>query len=258
MDLDFTPQEQAFRDEVRAFLADKLTPRLRDGAAMSPGVFVEPDIGQDWNAALHAKGWLTYQWPEASGGPGWSAVQRYIFEKECALAGAPTLTVLGLKLVGPVIYTFGTDDQKAHYLPRILSGEDYWCQGFSEPGSGSDLASLQCRAERRGDKYIINGSKIWTTHAHHANRIFCLVRTDPDAKRQAGISFLLINMRQPGVTIRWRGIMKSTRCFSTMPKPPSLILSVPRAKAGPSQNSCWKMNGAVLASRRACLPRSTV
>jgi alkylation response protein AidB-like acyl-CoA dehydrogenase len=202
MDLDFTPQEQAFRDEVRAFLADKLTPRVRDGAAMSPGVFVEPDIGQDWNAALHAKGWLTYQWPETAGGPGWSAVQRYIFEKECALAGAPTLTVLGLKLVGPVVYTFGTDAQKAFYLPRILSGEDYWCQGFSEPGSGSDLASLQCRAERRGDKYIINGSKIWTTHAHHANRIFCLVRTDPDAKRQAGISFLLIDMRQPGVSVR--------------------------------------------------------
>lgn len=202
MDLDFSPQELAFRDEVRAFLNDNLTPRLRDGAAMSPGVFVEPDIGQDWNAVLHAKGWLTYQWPEHAGGPGWSPVQRYIFEKECALAGAPGLTVLGLKLVGPVIYSFGTEAQKALYLPRILSGEDYWCQGFSEPGSGSDLASLQCRAERRGDKYIINGSKIWTTHAHHANRIFCLVRTDQKTKRQAGISFLLIDMRQPGVSVR--------------------------------------------------------
>jgi alkylation response protein AidB-like acyl-CoA dehydrogenase len=202
MDLDFTPQEMAFRDEVRAFLATSLTPFLRDGAAMSPGVFVEPDIGQAWNAALQAKGWLAYQWPEKAGGPGWSPVQRYIFEKECAVAGAPNLTVLGLKLVGPVIYTYGTQAQKEFYLPRILSGEDYWCQGFSEPESGSDLASLQCRAERQGDTYIINGSKIWTTHAHHANRIFCLVRTDPTARRQAGISFLLIDMHQPGVRIR--------------------------------------------------------
>ncbi len=202
MDLDFSPEELAFRDEVRVFLAESLTPRLRDGAAMSPGVFVEPEIGQDWNAALHSKGWLAYQWPTDVGGPGWSPAQRYIFEKECALAGAPPLTVLGLKLVAPVIYTFGSAAQKAFYLPRILTGEDYWCQGFSEPGSGSDLASLQCRAVLQGDKYIINGTKIWTTHAHHANRIFCLVRTDPDAKRQAGISFLLINMRQPGISVR--------------------------------------------------------
>ncbi len=202
MDLDFSPEEMAFRDEVRSFLAEKLTQRLRDGAAMSPGVFVEPEIGQAWNAALHARGWLAYQWPEEAGGPGWSPTQRYIFEKECALAGAPNLTVLGLKLVGPVISAFGTEAQKSYYLPRILSGEDYWCQGFSEPGSGSDLASLQCRATRQGDKYIINGSKMWTTHAHHANRIFCLVRTDPDAKRQAGISFLLIDMHQPGISAR--------------------------------------------------------
>jgi alkylation response protein AidB-like acyl-CoA dehydrogenase len=202
MDLEFTPHEISFRDEVRQFLVDHLTPRLRDGAAMSPGVFVEPEIGQTWNAALQAKGWLAYQWPVHAGGPGWSPVQRYIFEKECALAGAPNLTVLGLKLVGPVIYTFGTEAQKNHYLPRILSGDDYWCQGFSEPGSGSDLASLQCRAELRGDRYIINGTKIWTTHAHHANRIFCLVRTNPEAKRQAGISFLLIDLHQPGVSIR--------------------------------------------------------
>lgn len=202
MDLDFSPQELVFRDEVRTFLAENLPEDLRRGAASSPSVFVEPDIGQQWNAILNAKGWLAYQWPADQGGPGWTPVQRYIFEKECALAGAPNLTVLGLKLVAPVIYTFGTPEQKARYLPRILSGEDYWCQGFSEPGSGSDLASLQTRAVRDGDRYIINGSKIWTTHAHHANKIFCLVRTNSEVKRQAGISFVLMDMNQPGISVR--------------------------------------------------------
>ncbi len=202
MDLDYTPEELAFRDEVRAFLDEKLTPELKAGAAASPSVFVEPDIGQVWNGILNEKGWLAYQWPKEYGGTGWTPVQRYIFEKECALAGAPTLTVLSLKLLGPVLYTFGTEAQKAKYLPRILSGEDYWCQGFSEPGSGSDLASLQCRAVREGDKYIINGSKIWTTHAHYSNKIFCLVRTDTSGKPQAGISFLLIDMNQPGISVR--------------------------------------------------------
>lgn len=202
MDLDLSPEELAFRDEVRAFLKSKLPAQVRDGAKISPTVFVDPEIGQRWNAVLHAQGWLGYQWPEEVGGTGWSPTQRYIFEKECALAGAPNLTVLSLKLVAPVIYRFGTQAQKDFYLPRILSGEDYWCQGFSEPGSGSDLASLQCRAIRQGDKYIINGTKMWTTHAHHANRIFCLVRTDMSVKRQAGISFLLLDMNQPGITVR--------------------------------------------------------
>lgn len=202
MDLDFSPEEVAFRDEVRAFLKKALPGRVVDGAKASPTVFVEPDIGQDWNAVLNEQGWLSYQWPQSVGGTGWTPTQRYIFEKECALAGAPNLTVLGLKLVAPVIYSFGTQQQKDYFLPRILSGEDYWCQGFSEPGSGSDLASLQCRAVRQGDKYIVNGTKMWTTHAHHANRIFCLVRTDPDVKRQAGISFLLMDMEQPGISVR--------------------------------------------------------
>ena len=206
MDLDLSPQDLAFRDEVRAFLAEHLTDAIRDGAAATPSVFVEPDIGQAWNAVLHRKGWLAYQWPKEHGGTGWSPVQRYIFEKECAEAGAPNLTVLGLKLVAPVIYTFGTAEQKAHYLPRILSGEDYWCQGFSEPASGSDLASLQCRALRvsdeRGDRYLLNGSKIWTTHAHWANRMFCLARTDASAHKNAGISFLLVDMNQPGISVR--------------------------------------------------------
>jgi alkylation response protein AidB-like acyl-CoA dehydrogenase len=202
MDIEFSPEDIAFRDEVRAFLRDNLSDAIRAGTAATPSVFVEPDVGQIWNATLNARGWLGYQWPVEVGGAGWSPVQRFIFEKECALAGAPNLTVLGLKLVAPVIWTFGSAAQKSFYLPRILSGEDYWCQGFSEPGSGSDLASLQCRAVRDGDRYVINGSKIWTTHAHHASRMFCLVRTETGSRKQAGISFLLIDMNQPGVAVR--------------------------------------------------------
>lgn len=201
MDLDFTPEELAFREEVRAFLADKLTPRLREGAANTPSVFVEPDITREWQAALNERGWLATMWPEEYGGPGWTPVQKYIFEKECALAGTPAIPVQGLKLVGPVICAYGTPEQKARFLPRILSGEDYWCQGYSEPGAGSDLASLACRAERRGDRYVINGTKIWTTHAHHANWIFMLVRTDASGRKQDGISFLLVPMDQAGVTV---------------------------------------------------------
>jgi alkylation response protein AidB-like acyl-CoA dehydrogenase len=202
MDLSLSNDELAFRDEVRAFLAAHLPDRLRDGMAASPSVFVEPDIGQEWQAILNKKGWLGYQWPEAYGGTGWTPVQRYIFEKECALAGAPSLTVLSLKLLAPVIYNFGTEEQRARILPRVLSGEDYYCQGFSEPGSGSDLASLNTRAVRNGDHYLVNGSKIWTTHAHYANKMFTLCRTDTNVKAQAGISFLLIDMDQPGVSVR--------------------------------------------------------
>ena len=201
MDMDFTPEDLAFADEVRAFLDEKLNVRLREGAANTPSVFTEPDITREWQAILHAKGWLATSWPKEDGGTGWTPMQKYLFEKECAIAGAPALPVLGLKLIGPVICKFGTTAQKAHFLPRILSGEDYWCQGYSEPGSGSDLASLKMRAERQGNTYIVNGSKIWTTHAHHANWIFALVRTNAEAKKQDGISFLLIPMDQPGVSV---------------------------------------------------------
>ncbi|OYU15424.1 MAG: acyl-CoA dehydrogenase [Alphaproteobacteria bacterium PA4] len=202
MDMDFTAADLAFRDEVRAFLAAELPQRLRDGMTGTPSVFVEPDIGLEWQRILHAKGWLAYHWPEAVGGTGWSPVQRYIFEKECALADAPSLSVLGLRLVGPVIAEYGTPDQKARFLNRILTAEDLWCQGYSEPGAGSDLANLKTRAVRDGDRYRVTGSKIWTTHAHYADWMFCLARTDPDVKPQAGISFLLLRMKQPGVTVR--------------------------------------------------------
>lgn len=201
MDMDFSPEDLAFRAEVRAFLDAKLNARLREGAANTPSVFTEPDITREWQAILNEQGWLATSWPEEYGGPGFTPTQKYIFEKECAIAGAPSLPILGLRLVGPVICHFGTPEQKAWFLPRILNGEDYWCQGYSEPGAGSDLAAVKTRAERRGDKYIINGSKIWTTHAHHANWIFALVRTDPDVQKQRGISFLLVPMDQPGVSV---------------------------------------------------------
>ena len=201
MDIDLTREDTAFRDEVRAFLRDCLPDRLRDGARRTPGVFVEPDIGLEWQRILNDRGWAAYNWPVDCGGTGWSPVQRYLFEKECALAGAPALAVLGLKLVGPVICAFGTPEQKDRFLPRIRSGEDYWCQGYSEPGSGSDLASLRCSALLDGDEYVVNGSKIWTTHAHFANWIFALVRTNATVRKQAGITFLLVPMDQPGVEV---------------------------------------------------------
>jgi alkylation response protein AidB-like acyl-CoA dehydrogenase len=201
MDMNFTAADLAFQEEVRAFLDEKLSPRLREGAANTPSVFTEPDISREWQAILHEKGWLATSWPVEDGGTGWTPMQKYLFEKECQMAGAPSLPILGLRLAGPVICKFGTPEQKARFLPRILSGEDYWCQGYSEPGSGSDLASLKTRAVRDGDKYLVNGSKLWTTHAHHANWIFTLVRTDADSKKQAGITFLLIPMDQPGITV---------------------------------------------------------
>jgi alkylation response protein AidB-like acyl-CoA dehydrogenase len=201
MDMEFSPEDLAFRAEVRAFLDAKLNARLREGAANTPSVFTEPDITREWQAILNEQGWLATSWPVEDGGAGFTPTQKYIFEKECAIAGAPSLPILGLRLVGPVICHFGTPEQKARFLPRILSGEDYWCQGYSEPGAGSDLAAVKTRAERHGDTYIVNGSKIWTTHAHHANWIFALVRTDPTVQKQRGISFLLVPMDQQGVSV---------------------------------------------------------
>ncbi|GMN02372.1 acyl-CoA dehydrogenase family protein [Erythrobacter sp. MTPC3] len=201
MDMTFDADDLAFREEVRTFLAEKLPDRLKDGARRTPGVFVEPDIGMEWHRILFEQGWIAPHWPVEDGGTGWTPTQKFIFEKECALAGAPSLAILGLRLVGPVICAFGTDEQKARFLPRILSGEDYWCQGYSEPGSGSDLASLKTSARLENGEYIVNGSKIWTTHAHHANWIFALVRTDATVKKQAGITFLLLPMDQDGVEV---------------------------------------------------------
>lgn len=202
MDLALSPEQRAFKEEVRGFLDTALTPAMRRGAALTSGVFAEPDVYRAWQAALEAKGWLTYFWPASAGGPGWGAVERWIFETECARAGAPILPGMGLKLVGPVFYTYGTPEQQERFLPALRSGEHVWAQGFSEPGSGSDLASLRTRAARDGDDYVVTGQKIWTTQAQFANWLFALVRTDATVKPQAGISFLLIDMTSPGVAVR--------------------------------------------------------
>lgn len=201
MDMLNDPALTAFREEVRAFLTANLPDDVRRGAARATSVFIDPDVSLPWQRILHEKGWAAPDWPAEFGGPGWSEIERYIFAAECARAGAPNLAPMGLKMVAPVIMHYGSPEQRAHYLPRILSGEDYWCQGFSEPGAGSDLAALQLRATADGSDYILNGSKIWTTHAHFANRMFALVRTSNEGKPQTGISFLLLDMATPGITV---------------------------------------------------------
>lgn len=201
MNLNFSPEEISFQEEVRDFLKQELTQDLVNAAKHTSAVFTEKEVAMKWQKKLANKGWLVPSWPEEYGGTNWTQTQRYIFSSECAKAGAPNLIPMGLAMIGPLLLGKGTKEQKDYYIPRIISGEDYWCQGYSEPGAGSDLASLQCKAERVGDEYIINGTKIWTTHAHLANKIFCLVRTDNSGKNQEGITFLMLDMNQPGVKV---------------------------------------------------------
>ena len=201
MDLKFSEEELRFQQEVKQFLAENLTEEIVETTARNASVFVEKDLALKWQTILVEKGWAVPQWPAEHGGTDWTPAQKYIFSRECYLAGAPMLIPLGLLMLAPVIMAFGSDQQKAEILPKILSGEQYWCQGYSEPGAGSDLASLKLKAEADGDDYIVNGSKIWTTHAHMADHIFCLVRTDNSERPQQGISFLLIEMDRPGVTV---------------------------------------------------------
>src|SRR5216683_3495629 len=200
MDLSFSKEEMAFRDEVRAFFRDNVPPstrqKLQEGRHLSKQEMI------DWWRILNKKGWGVSHWPKEYGGTGWTSVQHYIFNEELQMAPAPAPLAFGVSMVGPVIYTFGNEAQKKYHLPRIANVDDWWCQGFSEPGSGSDLASLKTKAERKGDKYIVNGQKTWTTLAQYADMIFCLCRTDPVAKKQTGISFILIDMKSKGITVR--------------------------------------------------------
>lgn len=200
--VDVIDADPAFREEVRSFLAAKLPKRLSARTRHTPGFIPNKEDWLEWQAILHREGWLAYNWPESVGGLGWSPTQQYVFERECALAFAPTLAAQGLRMLAPVLAKFGTDEQKARFLPRILTGEHVWCQGYSEPEAGTDLASLKTSAIRDGDDYIVNGTKIWTTYGHFANWMFCLVRTDPSVKKQSGISFLLIDMNTPGVEVK--------------------------------------------------------
>ncbi len=195
-----TMDEQAFRAEVKAFLDTSLSEDLKRAAQQGFGI--PREAGAKWHNLLYQQGWVAPNWPTEFGGTGWNETQKHIFAEELALAGAPMLMPFGLGMVGPVIYTFGTDAQKAQHLPGILDGSVWWCQGYSEPGSGSDLASLKTSAVRDGDEYVINGQKIWTTNAHKADWIFALVRTDAECKPQQGISFVLIDMRSPGIEVR--------------------------------------------------------
>ncbi len=200
MRLEFTDEEQAFRKEVRCFLREQLSTDISDK------VLNGYELGREehllWQRRLHERGWGGMGWPVEFGGPGWNSVQQYIFEEESALAGGPRLIPFGTKMVAPVIMAFGTAAQQQRYLPKISAGEEWWCQGYSEPGAGSDLASLKTRAVRDGDHYVVDGQKTWNTLGQYADWIFCLVRTDAQAKQQAGITFLLINMKSAGITVR--------------------------------------------------------
>ena len=202
MDFEFSPQDQAFREEVRSFLAEKLTPDIRRASEKTTTVFADKDLAMRWQAILLEKGWAVPAWPVEHGGTNWSPTQKYIWSEECARNHAPGLIPLGLRMLAPVVFKYGTTEQKNYYLPRMLTGEHYWCQGYSEPGSGSDLSSLKMAAVKNGDDYILNGTKIWTTHAQFADHIFCLVRTDSSGRPQAGITFLLIPMDIPGITVK--------------------------------------------------------
>ncbi len=200
MDLEYTAEERAFRDEVRDFLADELPTDISE--KVRTGHELGKDDHERWQAILHERGWLAQTWPAEHGGPGWSPVQRHIFDEEAALADAPRLVPFGLNMLGPVLIEFGTPEQRRELLPRILDSTDWWCQGYSEPDAGSDLASLRTRAVRDGDHYVVNGQKTWTTLGQHADRIFCLVRTAAEGKPQAGISFLLMDLDDPGIEMR--------------------------------------------------------
>jgi alkylation response protein AidB-like acyl-CoA dehydrogenase len=204
MDLNYTNEDLAFRDQVRAFLDAELPQDLQHKVLNH--LRLNKDDYVRWHRILARRGWVAPGWPQEFGGPGWTAAQRHIFEEECARAGTPPILPFGVNMVAPVIMAFGSQAQKDYYLPRILSCEDWWCQGYSEPGAGSDLASLKTTAVRgrdeEGEHYIVNGQKTWTTLAQHADMIFCLVRTDTNVRKQEGISFLLIDMHSPGITVR--------------------------------------------------------
>ncbi|MEO6407823.1 MAG: acyl-CoA dehydrogenase family protein [Burkholderiaceae bacterium] len=200
MDLNFTPDEQAFRLEIRAWVAKNLPPDI--SRKVHNSIRLSKEEMQRWARILGKEGWHGWAWPKQFGGPGWNAIQRHLFEEENALAGAPRVVPFGPVMVAPVIMAFGSPEQQKRHLPGIMSGEVWWSQGYSEPGSGSDLASVKTKAERRGDYYIVNGQKAWTTLGQHGDWIFCLVRTSNEGKPQTGISFLLIDMKSPGVTVR--------------------------------------------------------
>jgi alkylation response protein AidB-like acyl-CoA dehydrogenase len=200
MDLEYSGAERAFRDDIRAFLRSHLPPELAAKVLGHKRLTREDFLL--WHRILHARGWSAPTWPQKFGGPGWTAVEQHIFDEECSAAGAPPLIAFSVRMVAPVLMAYGNAAQQGFFLPRILSGEDWWCQGYSEPGSGSDLASLKTQAVRKGDVYVVSGQKTWNTLGHFADWMFCLVRTSTEGRSQEGISFLLIDMKSPGISVR--------------------------------------------------------
>ena len=248
MNLTFSEEEEAFRQEVRAWIREAMPEDMRARAEGTGGFSVEDSVV--WQKILHEKGWVAPHWPQEVGGTGWDAARRFIFQEEMELAGTPQLSVFGLSMVGPLIISFGTPEQKKRFLPKILSGEELWCQGYSEPGSGSDLASLRTSAEDAGDHFIVNGQKTWTTYAQYADWIFCLVRTDPNVKKQAGITFLLIDMKAPGVEVKPMLTLGHTPAFCD-----TFFdnVKVPKENVVGGINQGWTMAKALLGHERTML-----
>ena len=247
MNLAFSSKDLIFQQELQAFLADSLPDDIRERCAR--GLIVGNEDLIRWQRILYDRGWMAPNWPVEYGGTGWTLTQKYIAAREFAAACAP-LPTFGITMLGPVLIAFGNAEQKAFYLPRILKSEDVWCQGYSEPGAGSDLANLKTRAVREGDDYLVNGQKIWTSYAHWANRMFCLVRTDPAAKPQKGISFLLIDMDTPGIEVKpIIGLdMGHTlnEVFLSDVRVPVKNRVEKRAKAGPTPSTCFRKNAVLL------------
>ena len=249
MDTSFSAQDVAFRDEVRDFFANNYDDALRSRLA-SPDTYKEAEV--EWQKRLHKQGWIAPGWPVEYGGTGWNSTQRFIYDSERAAAGIGSVLPFGLTMVGPVIYTFGTDAQKEKFLPRILSSDDWWCQGYSEPGAGSDLASLQTKAEVDGDDYIVNGVKVWTTYAQHADWIFCLVRTSLEGKKQQGITFLLIDMKTPGISV---SPINSIDNHHRLNEVVFENVRVPTSNRIGEQDKGWIYAKALLAYERTCIAR---
>ncbi len=246
MDLSYTPEQDRFREEVRSWIAEAMPPEMKKNA--EDGRNFEQSEVMEWHKILYEKGWIAPHWPEEVGGTGWDIAQRSIFQEECVRAGTPQLSPFGLSMVGPLLIQFGSDEQKARFLPKILSGEEVWCQGYSEPNAGSDLANLQLRADKDGDDYILNGQKTWTTYAQYADWIFVLCRTSSEGKKQEGISFLLADVKNTeGIEVKPFLTTGGTLAFSeTWFKD----ARVPQANRVGPENGGWTMAKALLAHER--------
>ncbi|MGH0028230.1 MAG: acyl-CoA dehydrogenase family protein [Myxococcota bacterium] len=246
MDLSYTPEQEAFRKEVREWIAGAMPPEMKRKA--DAGASFEHEESMQWHKILYEKGWVAPNWPEEVGGPGWDVGQRHIFQEEILRANAPELSPFGLAMVGPLLIQYGTDEQKQRFLPKILSGDEVWCQGYSEPNAGSDLANLQLRADKDGDDYVLNGQKTWTTYAQYADWIFVLCRTGFEGKKQEGISFLLADVKNtPGITVKPFLTTGGTYAFSeTWFKD----ARVPQSNRVGPENGGWTMAKALLGHER--------